>query len=384
MKRIIFFLLIFFTMTLSAQNKKGISLAFTWKKATQLPGINGIPSIGVAGPINGISNDVLIVAGGANFPEGMPWKGGKKFFSDEINVLQKKGDNYVWNNNVKSKLSFPIGYCGTASTSKGIVCVGGENANGISKEVFILSWDAKNNAVRLQMLPSLPDALTNVAAASIGNIVYIAGGDEKNKSSNRFMCLDISDTNENWNVLPDLPFEMANTSLIAQGKKLYLIGGRTKTASGISELHHTTFVYDLDKKAWEDLANICDGKNISNLSAAASIAIDKNYILMIGGDNGETFNKIETYISQIASAATTEEKDKLTKEKNTLITEHKGFSKKILLYNIQSDCWIKAGTYPYPAQVTTTAVNWNGEILISNGEIKPGVRTPDIIVGKIK
>ncbi|MBR90601.1 MAG: galactose oxidase, partial [Verrucomicrobiales bacterium] len=29
--------------------------------------------IGVAGPFVGVHNDVLIVAGGANFPEGMPW-----------------------------------------------------------------------------------------------------------------------------------------------------------------------------------------------------------------------------------------------------------------------------------------------------------------------
>lgn len=368
----------------SAQNKKGNLPAFTWKKVAELPGDNGIQSIGVAGPINGINDGVFIVAGGANFPKGMPWEGGKKFFSDEINVLQKKGDNYVWNNNVKSKLPYPIGYCGTASTSKGIVCVGGENENGISKEVFILNWDAKNNAVRLQMLPSIPNALTNVAAASIGNIIYIAGGDEKNKSSNSFMSLDFSDTNATWNVLADLPFAMANASLIAQGNKLYLIGGRTKTSSGISELHHTTFVYDLDKKAWEELANTCDGKNISNLSATPSIAVHKNYILIIGGDNGETFHKIETYIFQISKAISQKEKEKLTEAKNALVINHKGFSKKLLLYNIKSDCWTNLGEYPYPAQVTTTAVNWNGEIIVSNGEIKPGVRTPDIIVGKIK
>lgn len=35
----------------------------------------------------------------------------------------------------------------------------------------------------------------------------------------------------------------------------------------------------------------------------------------------------------------------------------------------------------FPAQVTTTAVKWGNEIVISTGEIKPGIRTPDVVVG---
>ncbi len=29
------------------------------------------------------------------------------------------------------------------------------------------------------------------------------------------------------------------------------------------------------------------------------------------------------------------------------------------------------------------SVKWRNEIVVSNGEIKPGVRTPDVIIGKV-
>ena len=49
-----------------------------WKKAAQLQNADGSISLGFAGPINGVTHNVLIVAGGANFPDKMPWEGGKK------------------------------------------------------------------------------------------------------------------------------------------------------------------------------------------------------------------------------------------------------------------------------------------------------------------
>jgi N-acetylneuraminic acid mutarotase len=143
-------------------------------------------------------------------------------------------------------------------------------------------------------------------------------------------------------------------------------------------------VFDLKKNEWKKCADISDGKNISNLSAAAGIAIGNNNILMIGGDNGIVFHKIETYISQIAKANSEEEKEKLTKEKNALSIHHKGFYKGLLMYNTVENKWTKIGEYPYAAQVTTIAVKWGNDIVVSNGEIKPGIRTPDVIIGTIQ
>ena len=116
---------------------------FKWAIGQTLPAENGREkSLGFAGAINGISNDVLIVAGGANFPNGMPWEGGKKFYSNKIYVLQKKGDKFFWNENIIDTLPEAVAYCGSTSTDAGIFYGGGENKNGISDKAFLLNWNA--------------------------------------------------------------------------------------------------------------------------------------------------------------------------------------------------------------------------------------------------
>ena len=384
MSKIIFFTAILFSMSTSAQVQKNI-ISLQWKNVATLPPSNGkTKSPGFAGPINGVSNGVFITAGGANFPDGMPWEGGAKYYSNEIYLLKKEGKEYDWIDHEQT-LSEPIAYCGVTSTEKGIIYVGGENEAGISKKTFLINWNSADNKVIIKSLPDLPVPLTNVAVAHIGNTIYAAGGDAKSNSSKLFLSLDLNPKEPEWNQLPDIPFALANASLIAHGKNLYLIGGRTKSASGISKLHGTTFVFNTEERTWRKLAHICDGKNPTNLSAAAGIVLGDSSILMIGGDDGRTFHKIETYLSQISNASSEAAKEKLTKEKNSLVIDHKGFSKKLLLYNIPSDCWTEIGQYPFPAQVTTTAVKWDGKIIISNGEIRPGVRTPNVIEGwKVK
>lgn len=381
-------LITFFFMTSAAQVKKESKVSVKWKVAAVLPPSHEqSKSLGFAGPINGVSNDVLIIAGGANFPNGLPWEGGKKYYSNEIFVLQKEDNKFVWNKKVKKSLPAPIAYCGVTSTDKGIVYAGGENETGISKKSWIINWNSEDGNIEIKPLPDLPLALTNVALTNIDNVVFAAGGDEAGNSSSSFFSLDLNDKNAVWKTLTDLPVALANATLIAQKdgvqENIYLIGGRTKTGSGISELHHTTFVFDLHKYEWKKCADISDGKNILNLSAAAGIAIDKNFILIIGGDNGTVFHKIETYISQISKASSEEEKERLTKEKNALSIHHNGFYKGLLLYNIIENKWTKIGEYPFPTQVTTTAVKWANDIIISNGEIKPGVRTPDVVTGEV-
>jgi len=355
-----------------------------WKKAAQLQNADGSLSLGFAGPINGVSNSALIVAGGANFQDKMPWEGGKKHYSDEIHVLEKTGDDFHWNKKVTNTLPEPIAYPGNTTTNKGIVYVGGENENGLSNKAFILNWNADKNKVETKSLPDFPLAITNIALTHSGNIVYAIGGDEAKQSSDLVFSIDLNAEKPEWKSLTKLPFALANSVSVIQNDTIYVIGGRTKTPSGISDLHNITLAFDLKKETWETRANICDGKETTNFSAGAGVAVGNEYILILGGDNGTTFHKIETFLSQIAKASSEEEKAKLIAEKNILNTTHKGFYNAILLYNTHTNKWSKIGELPFLAQVTTTATIWDDKIVLSNGEIKPGIRTPDVMLGTIK
>jgi N-acetylneuraminic acid mutarotase len=126
-----------------------------------------------------------------------------------------------------------------------------------------------------------------------------------------------------------------------------------------------------------------DGKHISNISAATAITGGLHEILLIGGDKGDVFHQIETLNALIAKAATEDEKQRLLQQKLVLLNNHKGFSKDIYLFNTVKNSWQKVGELPFYGQVTTTAVKWNNEIFIPGGEIKPGIRTAAISMGKL-
>ena len=52
---------------------------FDWEPVAQLPdAADGVGHPGLAGAYAGVSNGVLLIAGGANFPETAPWRGGKE------------------------------------------------------------------------------------------------------------------------------------------------------------------------------------------------------------------------------------------------------------------------------------------------------------------
>lgn len=373
------------TIPVFAQKTKQPSVE--WTIAAKLQNADGSAALGFAGAINAVYNNVLIVAGGANFPDKKPWDGGAKHYSDEINVLQKTGAGFSWDKNVMISLPEPIAYCGNTSTPAGIVYAGGENDKGLSKKAYLLNWD-KNDGLKIKKLADLPIAVTNIALTNIENVVYAAGGDIAKSSSSAFFSLDLNQKDAGWNRLPDLPKALGNALLLVQknkqGTHIYLIGGRTKTASGISELQHTTFLFDVKTQVWKQAAPISDGKNIINFSAGAAVAIGDRFILITGGDDGKTFHKIETYLAQIAKCQNAETKNKLVKEKNKLNLNHKGFYKGMLLYDTMANTWTKIGDLPFLAQVTTTATMWNGNIILSNGEVKPGVRTPNVMLGTIK
>jgi N-acetylneuraminate epimerase len=357
-----------------------------WDKIATLENSDGSRSIGVAGAINAVYEQALIIAGGANFPGKMPWKGGKKHYSDEIHILHQLDGKYVWNKKARAKLPEKIAYCGNTSTQLGIVYAGGENAAGLSQKTFLIKFSNQENRIQISSLPDLPDPLTNIFLTSIGNVVYAIGGDGPIISSRVFISLDLDKKEQGWKLLPELPIPLAYSAAVVQngsdGVNIYVLGGRSKDPSGISELHNSLLIYNPQTKTWKIGSPISDGSKTMNFSAGTAIPISDHLILIAGGDNGHVFHQIETYLFAIAQAKTTEEKEVLIVKKNQLVISHQGFDKSLLLYDTKANTWTKIGELPFPAHVTTTAIKWGESIVLSNGEIKPGVRTPNIMMGK--
>lgn len=360
----------------------------SWSRAATLPEISGAKQIGVAGSFAGISNGVMLIAGGSNFPGAKSWNGGKKVNRDEIYILRKLPGNKFDCRVLKQHLSRGIAYGASVSTSHGVVCIGGETREAnCTGNAFIMRWNKERQKVEFSPLPPLPISVANASASCIRNTVYVFGGESDGKPVNQCFKIDLDAKSAAWEPVPVMPLAMSHSAAVTQSNGqhpcIFIIGGRTATASGISELHNCTFCYDPSTNKWSTRSAIGDGKAVTNLSAAAAAAIDDHQILVAGGDTGDIFHKIESYNAAIAKASSEQEKTILLREKLQLVTHHPGFSRDVYLYDTVRDKWKKVGKFPFYAQVTTIAVKWGTRILIPGGEIMPGTRTADITMGVI-
>lgn len=377
----IFTKLMFLTTPVMAQTATDISMK--WKIAAELPADSGQQnSLGVAGPVTGIHKNVLFVAGGANFPDAMPWQGGKKKYYNNILAYILKNSKLV---PLKKSFTLPlhIAYPASCNTPKGVLYAGGENANGISDKVWLMMWDGKTKETLFKTLPALPIAVTNAAVTLIGNTVYLAGGETAINTSAQFLSLDLNNTFTSWIKLADIPQPISHTvmtvALNKTGDKIYLCGGRKKNSNGISTLYSNVFVYDVATNNWAEKKALPYA-----LSAGTGIVHDAKNILLFGGDKGTVFNETETLIAAINAEKDPAKKQELVAKKNKLQSGHPGFSKEILLYNIKNDTWKTIGTIPFETPVTTAAVKWKSCVIIPSGEIRAGVRTPQILQATIK
>lgn len=385
----IIFLIFIYSMIIShkisAQEK---NVTISWSQVASLPDLPGRKQLGVAGPFAGVSDGVLLIGGGANFPEAKPWKGGKKANRNDIYALKKLPGGKFECKLLKDHLPNSIAYGSSVTTEKGIICIGGEtDTASCSNTVFMMKFDAETNKVKFFALPSFPSPIVNSCAALIHHTVFVFGGESNGLPVSSSFKLDLDNCQAGWKSIPSLPIAMSHSVAVTQSNGrypcIYVVGGRSASASGISQLHKNTFCYDPIQQEWQRLADISDGKAATNMSAATAVAENGNNIVLIGGDKGDIFHKIECYNAAISKSANEKEKQTLLAEKLQLITQHPGFSRDVYLYNTLTDKWQKLGGLPFYGQVTTTAMIWDNDIFIPGGEIMPGTRTAAIIRGVI-
>lgn len=309
----------------------------TWSDLPALP-------FGLAGPFVGYLGDTLLVAGGANFPEGMPWKGGKKVWWDDIYVLE---DRWI----TSSRLPRPLAYGVSVTLDEGVLCIGGCDATNCYSDVFIVTEDG------IEKLPSLPRPLAFMSGARVGDVVYVAGGQEsmdRARSTKNFWAYD-----SGWKELPPWPGpERIVPVCAAQSDGLedcfYLFSGRKVEPGNVTELLTDAYVFRPSTGKWKRIADVphC-------VMAAAAAPSGANHLLVFGGADGVMLRKLES-----------------AEEKESLLENHPGFSTDLLAYHTITDTWTKVGELPFTSPVTTTAVKRNDGFILPTGEISPGIRTP--------
>lgn len=350
-----------------------------WKKGGRLPAVAGKANPGVAGAFVGVNNEVLIVAGGANFPDKLPWEGGKKAFLRNVFVFKKSGDS-LQSIPVVTQLPQAVAYGSSVSTPEGLICAGGENERGALKSVFRLSWNSAKGALDLQSLPDLPQPLSNALLATSNGRLYLAGGESDGQTVSDFLTLDLNNLVAGWKKLPSLPVAVSHAvggiQSNGDGDSFFIFGGRSRNADGPSTFYTEGFSYDIKKHNWEPRQPLPG----AGLSAGTGLAVGSTYILVVSGDDGSTFRQVEEVSRQLAASPNS---DALLAQRSRLLNGHPGFGRGVLFYNTITDRWTNLADFPGAGQVTTTAVRWGHEIYLPSGEVKAGVRTPEIWQGTL-
>jgi len=359
-----------------------------WTELVPLPSpVCGAVQPGVAGPFAGLHGNTLIVAGGANFPDTMPWHGGKKKYRNDIYLLRMPAGSALWQSwTEKEGLPVNVAYGASASVKGGVVCMGGETESGMTDEAYIIS--VAGGKPLITPLPDLPAPLSGAAASAAGSVVYIAGGVTPEGASKALWCLDTENIDEGWKSLADLPLPLINSVMIAlpgEDPRLWMLGGRTREKSAdTSVIHAEIFSYSLSADKWTLEGELTDGSRILRLAAGTGAAIDSRYIALFGGNDGSVFNHVEAVLSLMARETDSVRLESLRLEYISLQESHPGFSRSVLLVDTKRGSCFTAGKIPGPAQVTTVAVETQWGILIPSGEIKPGVRTPEVRMVKFR
>jgi cyclically-permuted mutarotase family protein len=375
-KKIQFFIVCVCLVFASTAQKKYES-PINWKQSGVLPvQPNGLIHMGLSGVVSGLVGDQIIIAGGNNFPEGLPWEGGIKKYYKRVIVYNNQKDTLL--NTFTFNLPSKVAYAAVAQLKEGIFYAGGENEKGPLNSAYLIK-KGKQQTFEIIELPHLPIAITNAVAVATDNALYVLGGANKEGVSNKVWKLALNNIKKGWTAQASLPQPTSFAAAAIANEHIYIIGGRCKEANGISKIYKEVYAFDVKNNFWEQKASLPE-----TVSAACALAIGNGKILFIGGDKGVVFHEVEMLAAKIAATTDPETKNSLTEIKNDLQKTHPGFSKDVLAYDASLNKWSPYAQLGFTAPVTTNAFLFNHKIILPVGEIKPGIRTPYIWVGSFK
>ncbi len=333
-----------------------------WRELPPLP-----DSVGVAGPVVGVHGDALIVGGGANFPDGMPWHGGTKRYTDRVHVFV----DGAWRA-ADERLPRETAYGVSVSTDGGVVHVGGRDASTCHRDVYRLRWDRAASRLEVERLPDLPAPVAHAGGALLEGAIYIAGGQETADGSptRSLYRLGLGREPRTWERLPDMPGPRRGLPVVAAAAgRLHVFSGRDygpKRGEGEPfEFHDDVLRFDPSQNRWLDPIPIRVDDASRCIMAGAAIASDRS-ILLLGGADGRALTHSLT----------------LTAERRTEFLEnHPGFSRDVLAFDVESGSCRIVATLPEAMRmpVTTTAVRYGNDVVLPSGEISPGRRSVAVL-----
>ena len=320
---------------------------------------------GVSACYCGVINGYLYIAGGCNFPDKPVAEGGKKRFYKAIYAakLNAEGNRLEWK--TVGQMPQPAAYGVSVTYENSLILVGGNNETGGLTTAIRLRPTA--TGMQQEALPSLPHALDNMAGAVVGHTLYVVGGNCEGVATQKVWSLDLKNTaKEGWKEEPSIP-GIARVQPIAAalaGGLLGVWGGfAPKTDSKAAQLAMNGTSYNAGCGTWTALPVPTDalGEEVFT-GGATAIATPQKGVVVVGGVDKDVFlaaiNKLpEGYLLHEP--------------------EWYRFNNRVLCY--RDGAWTQLLQHPSVARAGCALAYWDGWVYVVGGELKPGIRTPEIV-----
>jgi len=222
--------------------------------------------------------------------------------------------------------------------------------------------------------PDLPVGVKSGVAARVGDTVYVGLG----SAGAEFYSLDLADPAKGWVRRADfIGPATSGAAAAASNGTIYVFSGNGKpTADAASPIiFDTVYAYDTAADAWSPV----DTRTPVGLSGAKALPLADGRIAIIGGYNKELFDK---YLADVAATP----KDKDPEGFATLVSGYMSmlprayrWNAEVLAYDPAANAWGKLGDNPFlPNCDSAIAPMGENAFLVVSGEIKPGLRTPNV------
>ena len=318
-----------------------------WTAATLPPSPSDTAgNLGLAGVYSGMIGDRLVVAGGANFPKGLPSQGGPKVWYSDVYTYDREAGWNCWPGVLGKESAYGV----TVPYDGGLLLIGGCRAEECLSEIRLLRLDPEGRP-SVEDWGSLPMPLSNMAGGLIGSKVYLAGGisamDASPKALDVFLSLDLRTRTCKTLPWPDAPpraFAVGVVQSDGLDNCFYLFSGRNYEGDSPWEVLRDGWAWNPRLGEWKPV------KGEFPVMAGSAVPFGTNHIVLAGGrseDPSIPDNVLRIYHTVTSSMMTVPVEDQVI-------------------------------------PVTTNTIRTGNSFVICSGEVAPGVRTPVILTGTIE
>lgn len=358
MRRLWLLVLLCFALSFAScdTGNKADATTIEWQEAPSIP-----DSVGLSAIYGGVDKGgVVMVAGGCNFPNESLKQGGKKVFSRRIYTLSPKATQWQLS---ATQLPQAAAYGVSIATTKGIYLIGG--TDGVQSLTSVLRYE---NSAIIDTRTPMPTGRDNMGGALIGSDIYIAGGYSDGQPTQQVLVLDTR--SGQWSTIEPLPGAGRIQPVVvsqnaAEEMRLYVMGGFDPVSKKVLT---DGYQYSPSLKKWLPIYAAPGAIN-----GGEGFALGVHTILVAGGVNQERFNQ---------ALSLSQDADRMAY--NSHEVEWYQFNTKLLAYNTIVDRWCETGILPSPGRAGAKLIaGQSGNYYLVMGETMPGVRTPEVLVGRV-